>query len=79
MCIFTNTEAFTEPRRTSKMKRFAKIVNNWKPLTFFAKRSILDVWQGSEYTSVIFSDSSSFAYGTNNMVKGHWKKEKMLD
>ena len=29
------------------MKCFAKIVNGWKPLT--AERSILDVWQCSEY------------------------------
>ena len=31
------------------MERFAKIVNGLKPSTIFAKRSILDVWQGSEY------------------------------
>ena len=28
------------------MERFAKIVNGYKPLTIFAKRSILDVLQG---------------------------------
>ena len=28
-----------------------KKVNYWKPLTFFEKCSILEVWQGSEYTS----------------------------
>ena len=37
--------------QTSKMKCFAKIVNGWKPLTIFAKRSILDTYQGSEYAS----------------------------
>ena len=31
------------------MENFAKIVNGWKPLTIFAKHSILDVWQDSEY------------------------------
>ena len=31
------------------MERFAKTANNWKPLIIFAKCSILDVWQGSEY------------------------------
>ena len=33
------------------MERFAKVVNGWKLLIIFAKRSILDVWQGSEYAS----------------------------
>ena len=28
---------------------FAEIVNNFKPLTIFAKYFIVDVWQGSEY------------------------------
>ena len=27
------------------------MVNDWKLLTIFAKHSILDGWQGSEYTS----------------------------
>ena len=31
-----------------EMKLFAKIVNNWKPLTIFAKSFILDVWLGSD-------------------------------
>ena len=42
-------EVYLEPCHTSKMDRFAKIVNSYKPLTIFAKRSILDIWQGSEY------------------------------
>ena len=33
------------------MERFAKIANDFQPLTFFAKRFILDIWQGSEYVS----------------------------
>ena len=33
------------------MERFAKIVNDPKPFMIFAKRSILVVWQGSEYAS----------------------------
>ena len=33
---------------------FCKKVNGWKLLTFFAKHAILDVWQGSEYTAVIY-------------------------
>ena len=33
----------------SKLERFAKIVNNFQPLPIFTKRSILDVWQGTEF------------------------------
>ena len=33
------------------MELFAKIVKNQKPFTIFAKTTILDVWQGSEYAS----------------------------
>ena len=31
------------------MERFTKIVNDFYPLAFFAKRSILDFWLGFEY------------------------------
>ena len=44
-------EACEELCKVSKMESFAKIVNGFKPLTIFAKLSILDVWLGSEYTS----------------------------
>ena len=33
------------------MELFSKIVEGYKPLTMFAKWSILDIWQGSEYAS----------------------------
>ena len=47
------SEAYSKPL-TSKMKRYAKNVNGFGPLTFFAKKkkkkkkSILDIGQGSE-------------------------------
>ena len=31
------------------MERFAKIINDFQPLTIFAKPSILDIWQGFIY------------------------------
>ena len=37
------------------MERFAKIVNGYQLLTIFTKRSILDIWQGSEYASSIMT------------------------
>ena len=55
------------------MKRFAKIVNGYKLLTIFTKRSILDVWQGSEYASGI--DDLSFYIWFNDSV---WSGRKMI-
>ena len=45
------SETYWEFCQTCKMERFAKIINGWKPLIIFAKRSILDVWQNSHYAS----------------------------
>ena len=39
--------------QTSTMEHFTKILSNWKTLLSFAKRPILDVWQGSKYASII--------------------------
>ena len=41
-------EAYSEPSQLSTMKLYANIVHGWKPLTIFAKSSILDVWLVSE-------------------------------
>ena len=46
------TTAYLEPCQTSKMERFVKTVNDSMLLTIFAKGTILDVSQGSEYASV---------------------------
>ena len=35
------------------MECFVKILNSKKLLTIFTQQSILDVWQGSKYVSVI--------------------------
>ena len=53
-------EPYLEPSHTSKMERFAKKVNSWKPLTIFAKRFVWDVWLGSEYTSAELHLSSNY-------------------
>ena len=44
--------AYSEPYQKSKMECLARIINSRKSLTIFAKRSSLDVSQGSEYSSV---------------------------
>ena len=45
------TKVHLGPCQTSKMERFAKLVSSFQPLSIFAKRSILDIWQGSGYAS----------------------------
>ena len=35
--------------------RSVKIINSYKLLTILGKRAILHVWEGSEYTSVVYS------------------------
>ena len=47
------SEAYSEHCQTSKMERFEKIIEDFEPLTIFAKRSILYVWQGSEYAPAV--------------------------
>ena len=45
------SEAYSEQCQTSKMEDFEKIVEGFELLTIFAKCSILNVWQGSDYVS----------------------------
>ena len=51
--MIITTQVYSELYQTTIMESFSKIVSNCKPLTIFAKCSNLDVWQGSEYVSVI--------------------------
>ena len=52
-------EVYSKPSQLIKVESFPKMAIRWKPLTIFAKNSILDVWLGSEYAS-IFSRTFSF-------------------
>ena len=45
---------YFEPLQASKVELFAYTVNSLKPLTIFAKSSILDICSGSKYASDIF-------------------------
>ena len=49
--LILGVKAYSESRQGSEMEFFAKKVNGSHPLTLFAKSSILDVWQVSEYAS----------------------------
>ena len=62
MANLQKSKASSEPLKTSKMERFAKIFNGFQPFTNFAKSSILDVWQAFEYTSEIFSKAVTQIY-----------------
>ena len=44
-----NSEAYLGPCQTSVIKFFAHIIYRYKPLTFYAKSSILNIWQGPKY------------------------------
>ena len=52
-CIHFYSGAYSKSYQVSKMELFMKIVNRFQLLTIFAKSSILYVWLGFEYASVI--------------------------
>ena len=47
------SEVYPQPSLTSNMDLFANMVSDSKLLTILAKISILDDWEGSEYTVFI--------------------------
>ena len=56
-------EVSSQTRREEPIKNlffFAKIVDDFQPLTIFTKSSILDVWQGPEYVSSFYITFKSF-------------------
>ena len=64
---------------TSRIERFAKIVNGWKPLTIFAKRSVLDVWHGCnhafEFTNWLIGQYADILFICYNFS---WMPERAL-
>ena len=67
---------------TSKMKRFAKIVNRLNmPLNIFAKSTMLDIWQGSECTSENINHELGILMQTVNhniIIKWHALRDLVL-
>ena len=54
-CIWNEfSKATSEIYQTPNVDLFMKIIDGCQPLRIFAKCSILDVWYGSEYFSLIF-------------------------
>ena len=51
VCNSLNTNNYSKPNQTSQIKRFAKIVNSFQPLTIIVKSSILDIHLGSDFIS----------------------------
>ena len=58
------------------VERFAKIAKSFKKLIILVKRSILDVWQGSEYA--IVSAVSINCSCTHNLFSGTQRQIIML-
>ena len=65
---------WSETWQTSKMERFAKIVNRWKPSTLFEKSCILDVWEVSDYGSM----ELFFIVGLQLTLKFSWHMKKFI-
>ena len=53
-------QAYWKQCQTSNLKHFARIINGFLPLTFFGKRSMVNVWLNSVYTSAKKSLDSVF-------------------
>ena len=68
--LFLNktAQAHPEPCQRSKMERFSKIVEVFQSLIIVAKRSILDVWRGSEYVSELHYEVHNTAQKGHNEV-----------
>ena len=54
------SEAYSEHCQIYKMDRFAKTINYFLLLSIFPIRSIIDVWQASEYTFEYAKNSPTF-------------------
>ena len=68
-CLEFHLEAYSEPCQTSKMMLLPKILNGFLPLNNFTKIFILDVWQGSDFASVIFSKVPGLQLSDYNFTK----------
>ena len=66
------SEMYSEPCQTSKMLCLAEIVNVYKLLTYFSKRSILDLWQGPEYVSNCCKSILTFFLFFNKYLLQRW-------
>ena len=53
-----------------------KIVNSWKPITIFAKSSIVEVRLGSEYTSAVWMIQNKTKFED---TKKHFVSEGLLN
>ena len=87
------SDRYSEPCQTSKIERFARTTNGWKPLTTFSKRSIIKVWQGSQYTPTVAKMNTHWRYisecydqrviwkrNMNTWIKANkWRKNFNLD
>ena len=68
-CLAVLRGVFRTLSKRSNMELFAKIGNDFQPLTTFVKGSILVVWQGSEQASDSnASKTGQVKWSSRNMV-----------
>ena len=56
------------------MEFYAKIINGFRPFTIFAKSSVLDVWEGFEYSHSrnVFKDTVNYHNGQYYVLQYIW-------
>ena len=72
--FFFSSETYSETCQTSKKGLFCENSQQLKIVSYFAKKSILDVWLGSEYTSVVQINEKKVT-GKSRLLVSHtaWK------
>ena len=70
-CIQWIATVHSEPNQKSKMELFAKIVNGWKLLPTFTKRSILDVSLDSDCTAELYGNLLQSDVHSLSEIKGY--------
>ena len=77
---YLKLEVYLELPQTSKIKLFAKTVTAWTQWLFFAKKSILDIRQGSKFTSAKYHAAPKITglESLSKPLKAIWKDAYLL-
>ena len=52
---YTSSLSYSGPSQTSKMVCYVKMISGFKTSAIFSKRSISNIWHGSEHTSAFYT------------------------
>ena len=61
----------------SKMEVYAKTINGFLPVTVSLKIHIFDIWQGSEYASVLYADATLSCTFVSKQIRRYLVSEEM--